>query len=381
MLIFASIIYDTYVDISNPHQGKGRKPRMNSKRLTAAFVKFKSSSAHVKVLLVFLSILVPFALLYGINAKSFDQIYNGRAYYLFFAWLVILVFAFDWKKYSTEPSSISNKNKIAFGIALTLPTFYVIACTFFGLNVFIMNMGKLGGIIPPWLNDLPLSVEFMVFALLFGAIFFAAYRRKGLSDFSIVVALLAAVGVINLLTILYPYAGEFKQSFTPFQILVPSTTNLSSDVLNLMGYKTMILNSADYAPTLIVSNGYSNYGAQIAWPCAGIDSLIIYSIVMLLFLMRTDFSRIQKVVYFAFGAVITYFINVLRIVTIFLIGLSGDIAGVSAFHGFYGQFYSTLWIVSYILLIVGSRILWNKLRPAKLEKTIVRDEKSKELKI
>lgn len=354
---------------------------MNKKWLTAAFIKFKSSSAHLKVFFVFLSILVPFALLYGINAKSFDQIYNGRAYYLFFVWLVILVFAFDWKKYSAKPSSILTKNKIAFGIALTLPTFYVVASYFFGLNDFVMKMGQLNGIVPPWLSDLPLSVEFMVFALLFGVIFLLAYRRKGLSDFSLVVALLAAVGVINLLTILYPYAGDIKQSFTPFQILVPSTTNLSSDVLNLMGYKTMILNSADYAPTLVVSNGHSNYGAQIAWPCAGIDSLIIYSIVILLFLMKADFPRIQKVAYFAFGAVITYFINVLRIVTIFLIGLSGDSAAVSAFHGFYGQFYSTLWIVSYILLIVGSRILWNKLRPAKLEKTIVRDEKSKELKI
>jgi thaumarchaeosortase len=345
-----------------------------SERLGAAFASFKSSSAHIKVLLIFLSILAPFTLLYGINAKSFDQTYNGRAYYLFFVWLVVLVFAFDWEKYRSKPSSISTKSKVAFGIALALPTCYVIASNFFGVNDVIMAMGKTFGIITPWLNDLPLSVEFMIFALLFGVVFFAAYRRKGLSDFSLTIALLAAVGIINLLTILYPYSGNNRVPFTPFQILVPSTAGLSRDFLNLMGYKTALMGSADNVPILWVSNGQTYFVSGIAWPCAGIDSLIIYSVVMLLFLRKADFPRLHKVAYFAFGAVITYLINVLRIVTIFLIGLTGDNAAVSTFHGFYGQFYSTVWIVSYILIIIGSRIMWSKLRPAKLENAVLKEE-------
>ncbi len=335
---------------------------MNSERFARAFTQFRNNRAHVKVLLVFLSILVPFALLYGINAKSFDQTYNGRAYYLFFVWLVVLVFAFDWKKYRSQPSNFSTKSKTAFGIALTLPTCYVVISSFLGFNDTIIEMAKPYGIVAPWLNDVPLSVEFMVFAVLFAAVFFSAYRRKGLTDFSLAVALLAAVGIINMLTILYPYSGNIQRAFTPFQILVPTTASLSRDVLNMMGYTAMLANSPDYVPTLAVSNGHSYYIGNIVWPCAGIDSLIIYTVVMLLFLKKVDFPRFHKVVYFIFGAIITYFINVLRIVTIFLIGLNGAEADVVAFHGFYGQFYSAIWIISYILLIVGSRILWTRLR-------------------
>ena len=335
--------------------------------------------SHAKVLLVFLSILVPFALLYGVNAKSFDQTYNGRAYYMFFVWLVVLVFAFDWEKYRSKPASSSTRSKVALGVALSLPTSYVIASSFLGFNNTIIELAKPSGIGSMWLSDLPLSIEFMVFAFLFAVVFFAAYRWRGLSDFSLAVALLAIVGVINLLTILYPYSGSTKVPFTPFQILVPSTAGFSRDVLNLMGYKTMLMNQANNVPTLWASDGHTYYACNIAWPCAGIDSLIIYTVVMLLFLRKVDFPRLHKAAYFAFGAVITYFINVLRIVTIVLIGMTGDNAAVSQFHGFYGQFYSTIWIISYILVIVGSRILWTKLRSTHTDKEDLKLEKEKNI--
>jgi thaumarchaeosortase len=360
---------------------RGRTPSLTNTRLATAFTRFKSNGAYVKVLLVLLSILVPFAFLYGVNAKSFDQTYNGRAYYLFFVWLVVLVYAFDWKKYGSQPSNSSTKSKITFGIALILPACYVIASSFLGFNNVIVELARPYGIVTPWLNDVPLSVEFMVFAVLFAAVFFLAYRRKGLADFSLAVALLAAVGIINLLTILYPYSGNIHQAFTPFQILVPTTASFSRDVLNLMGYTAMLVNSPDNVPTLFVSNGQSYYIGNIVWPCAGIDSLIIYTVVMLLFLKKVDFPRLHKAAYFIFGAIITYFINVLRIVTIFLIGLSGTQADVVAFHGFYGQFYSTIWIVSYILIIVGTRMLWTKIRTAHMKKPAVKIGKVEELTV
>lgn len=60
------------------------------------------------------------------------------------------------------------------------------------------------------------------------------------------------------------------------------------------------------------------------------------------------------------GVVVTYFINVLRIVTIFVIGINGG--DWMAFHNIYGQLYSITWIVSYPLLIIGSQMLWAKIK-------------------
>jgi hypothetical protein len=64
-------------------------------------------------------------------------------------------------------------------------------------------------------------------------------------------------------------------------------------------------------------------------------------------------------VYFVFGAAVTYFINALRIVTIFMIAINGGDVGL--FHNYYGQLYSLFWIMSYPLMIMGSRALWGRI--------------------
>jgi exosortase/archaeosortase family protein len=98
---------------------------------------------------------------------------------------------------------------------------------------------------------------------------------------------------------------------------------------------------------------------DIAWPCAGIESLLIFTVVALLFLKRMSISWKAKTAYFAVGAAVTYIINILRIATIFIIGMdSGD---VQMFHFYYGPLYSITWIVSYPLLILGSQTLWRKI--------------------
>jgi exosortase/archaeosortase family protein len=97
----------------------------------------------------------------------------------------------------------------------------------------------------------------------------------------------------------------------------------------------------------------------IAWPCAGIESFLIFTVVALLFLKRMPMSLKAKVSYFAVGAVATYFINVLRIVTIFTIGMDNGTTSeaVNLFHNYYGPLYSIAWIVAYPLIIVGSQSL------------------------
>jgi thaumarchaeosortase len=174
-----------------------------------------------------------------------------------------------------------------------------------------------------------------------------------------------------MINLLFPYGG-----FTPFQILVPVTANLSAGMLNLLGYKTLLLqNPNNFTPTLYASNLKTVWGGNIAWPCAGVDSLLIYSVVILLFLKKADISRIQKAIYFVVGAVVAFFINVLRIVTLYVIGVNsgGNSLAVWTFHDSYAQLYSAIWIVSYPLIIIGSQILWSKLR-LNLKRAITRAE-------
>ncbi len=319
---------------------------------------FGMNGIYLKVLMILLSILVPLAVLYGINAESFNHTYNGRAYYLFFVWLVVLELAFAWDKYNSKLSK-SRKDNLVFGLALILPTLYVGVANFLGLNNVLVDLARPSGIGEMWLFDIPLAVELLVFAVLFGGIFWLAYKKQGLKGFSPAIALIAVIGVINMITIFFPFGA-----FTPFQLLSPPTASASVGVLKLMGFKTM-LGVSNFVPTILLSNGVRGYVVNVGWPCAGVDSLVIYSVVMTVFLKKASIPWLQGAIYFGIGAGITFFINVLRVVTICLIGLEGG--DIKPFHNFYGQFYSVIWIVSYILLIVGSRILWNKYKVKKDE--------------
>jgi exosortase/archaeosortase family protein len=319
---------------------------------------FRRHSTYFKIFLIFLSVAIPLFILYYLYAPSFDKTFNGRAYYLFFVWLIVLEFASDWDKYRSETSKMSMKRTFAFGLALLLPTAYVIVSNFFGFNRAIMDLFRMYGVISPWLDNTPLAVEYLAFAVLFAFIALSAYKLKGLAGFSLSIALLVVIGAIHAINILYPYGG-----FTPFQILVPTTATLSADVLNLMGYQTtLFLSSGSLTPTLMVRDSTAYFGAQIAWPCAGVESLLLYTIIILLFLKKADIPRLHKIIYFAVGAAVTYFINILRIVTILLIGLNGG--DVWTFHDYYGQLYSAIWIMSYPLIIIGTRILWSKYKDA-----------------
>ncbi len=329
---------------------------MSEPRAFSVIDYFKQHDAYLRIFLIFLSVGVALAILYSLDPQSFDKTFNGRAYYLFFVWLVVLELALDWDKYKVA-TKMSVKRMVAFGLALALPTCYVVVANFFGLNSTIKELTRSSGIIPTTLGDYadrlnftPLAAEFIVFAVLFAVIILCAYKWKGLADFSLAVALLGVVGGTSLTNLL-------AQTFAPFQILVPTTAALSSNVLGYMGYVTLLQQGANSVPVLYVQDPATNamWSARIAWPCAGVESLLLYTIIMLLFLKKADMPRLHKVIYFAIGAGVTYFINILRIATLFIIAVNGG--DWATFHDYYGQFYSAIWIMFYPLLIIGIQTL------------------------
>ena len=97
---------------------------------------------------------------------------------------------------------------------------------------------------------------------------------------------------------------------------------------------------------------------SIAWPCAGIESLLIFTVVILLFLKRMPISLKAKAGYFIVGATVTYFINAFRIVGIYLVALDGGDTGY--FHNTIGPLLAIPWIVGYPLLILGVQGLWHR---------------------
>jgi exosortase/archaeosortase family protein len=182
---------------------------------------------------------------------------------------------------------------------------------------------------------------------LFCLIVLLAYGIKNLPVFSGSIFFLGVMGFLFVIDDLYP-GGKF----TPLQMLVPVTAFFAARLLELFGYTTTVTEA--YYPiygrvSVLKVNNISLFG--IGWICAGVESLVIYTIVIFLFLKKSEISTKRKIFYFVVGAAVTYFLNILRIFTLAMIALSGGDIG--PFHNFYGQFYSITWITLYPLMIVS----------------------------
>lgn len=331
-----------------------------------------------------LAFVAPFAILYSLYAYSFEQTYHGRTLYLFFLWLVFLEAILNWEKLQSKKiPRLKSLRSFLLVVALLLPTAYVVAANYYGLNTAIADSAKTyipaGDPARDQLASLaPLSVEYLAFAALFYLIVALEYGTGSLMDFSLPASFLGIIGALFLVDNLYPYGR-----FTPLQVLVPATATLAARVLGLMGHETIYstTNSAIYGmmPVLTVKN-YPWANFAIAWPCSGIESLLIYTITLLLFLKNTDIRWWQRVVYFVIGALVTYLINVLRIVTLFMIAIQKGQSftlldyDFQRFHNYYGMLYSIIWIISYPLIIIGSRMLWTRIQNRRIAKTPMPDQ-------
>ncbi len=317
---------------------------------------------------------VPLAILFLLNPldpylkvstqDSFQLMWKGRTFQLFFIWLVALEFILSWETIKLKISRQNKPRALAFGLVMLLPTLYIFFEYYFGLNIAIANWATKSGV--AFSDSMPLSIEYLVFSLLFFGTIFLSFGKKGLTGFALPALFVSLVGVLYTIDNVFPYG-----QFTPFQILVPTTAYLAAGVLGLIGYAAVPgTDVASGMPMLHVTGPLGTAQFTIAWPCAGIESLLIFTAVALLFLKRMNISWKAKIGYFAFGAAITYFINVLRIATIFIIGTQYgvDSSQVQSFHFYYGPLYAMAWIISYPLIILVSQSLWGKIQNGKIRK-------------
>ncbi len=339
---------------------------LSLQRASAPSKTERYQSLLVKLLPLF-AFAVPLALLYLLNPidtylnvtaqASFELMWKGRTFQMFFLWLIALEFILSWE--AIQPK-INLRNKIhlaAYAALLLLPSLYL-ALEFLGLNGAIADLSVQSGV--AFANSMPLAIEYLVFSAIFCLTIYMAFGKKGLIGFALPALFVALVGVLYTIDNMFPYG-----QFTPFQLLVPTTASLAAGVLGFWGYTAVPgVEASSGMPTLDVSNSLGSAKFAIAWPCAGIESLLIFTAVSLLFLKGMNISWKAKIALFVLGAAITYFINVLRIATIFTIGVQygTNSLQVDDFHYYYGPLYAMTWIIAYPLIIIGCTLAWGRLR-------------------
>ncbi|MCW4010780.1 MAG: archaeosortase/exosortase family protein [Candidatus Bathyarchaeota archaeon] len=335
----------------------------------------KKRSGVLIRLLPLVAFAVPFLWLYLLEPATFEAMWKGRTFQLFFIWLIGLELILDWEKLrESRLRKLVSARTVAVAVAMVLPTVYVVASYYWGLNEAITNwaihshltQGLAAEVALPWEQSMPLSIEYLAFAAMFSVMVWLLYGFKGMKVFSVPAFFIFMVGAIYTIDNVFPYG-----QFAPFQIFVPTTTALAAAILNLMGYSTSIsyIQNSEQGtmPQLTAMQGSASATFSIAWPCAGIESFLIFTVVILLFLKRMNSSWKAKIGYFVFGAAVTYLINAFRIVNIFTTGIVYGVRSpqVNEIHLYYGPLYAVIWIVAYPLLILVSQSVWRKIRTRK----------------
>jgi len=291
----------------------------------------------------------------------FDYTWKGRLFLFLFFWLFVLESLSGFKLLKERGiKSWSKLRLVAIFLCALIPLIYVIGINFLGLDQIVLGAGefvrldywKANSIF--WSNflhgDWPLSLEYVVFTVAFVATVLLAYGKKGLRTFSISVALVAGIAVVYMIDTMYPGGA-----FTPFQVLALPTSACAAALLQAIGMRFSLVFSPILSSTPVIStnvNG-SMISTSIAWPCAGVQSLFLYTILILLLFKRSNISLFRKSVYFVIGAVGTYSVNVLRIVTYFVLLVNQGTDAALTFHNVYGELYFFAWILLYMLLIIG----------------------------
>lgn len=290
---------------------------------------------------------------------SFDVTWKGRMFYLFFAWFLIIETAFDWNEI-TEKKPKNRYQTIAALIFAIVPTVYVLATNFLGLDLAVLQYGKSLNI--PFINTSnnpadflhlfwPLSVEYLVFFVFFALAIMVAYKPSALKTFAISLSLLGGIGIAYTLDTIFPF-GVLR----PLQEIALPITATTAALFDILGYNVRLIYPASTGgeplPGLIVNSGGNTASVSVAWACAGVYSLLLYVLIILVFFRKTNISSFRKVLYFFIGLIGTFFSSVLRIFSIVLVYLNQGREAAMVFHDSYGELYGFTWIFTFILIIV-----------------------------
>jgi exosortase/archaeosortase family protein len=334
-----------------------------------------------KKLLIPFSFLITLLVVYTFDPNSFLDAWKGRAFYLFFLWLFALEFILG--NPNPKPSTrhgVEWARLILGAFILMIPTIYIIETNIYGLNSTIIEIGKSLGVgqglseggAKTYLINVgwPLSVEYLIVAASIFLAILAMLHFEGIKQFPISMFLLGMMGVFYMIDTFRPYGTATIPNFLiplispsnnfSIQSLVPLTSSAVAIVLQNMGRAVqMIVQPQDGGVQMLVSGSPTVFG--IYWPCAGIHSLFIYTFVILIFLKGSPLSLTGKAACLAVGAVGTFFVNVLRIVSIINIYIAMGPAAGDYFHNYYGELFFLAWIVVYLFaLVFVQRFLTNR---------------------
>jgi len=155
---------------------------------------------------------------------------------------------------------------------------------------------------------------------------------------------LAGSAVILSLDAFFPY-----DTLGPLQYVVPYLVQTNAWIIT-----TLDLGVATARDNLMFLRGdHGPFALQVFWPSAGVHSIIIYSLVMMAFLLKMNIQRNRKAMYFIIGILGTIGVNMIRIfsLSLFALKVSTNAAEFEEYHSVAGEIMFLPWLFIFLLIV------------------------------
>lgn len=177
----------------------------------------------------------------------------------------------------------------------------------------------------------------------------------------------AGTAIILSLDAFFPY-----DSLGPLQYVVPYLVRLDVFLINVFHFGV----ASAHGNIMFLTGDHGPFALQVFWPSAGVHSVIIYSLVMMAFLLKMNIQRSRKAAYFALGVIGTIGVNVIRILSLslFVLKVSTDVNEFQSFHGIAGEIMFLPWL--FVFLLVVTYVETKRLKKNQIEITKSENDKN-----
>jgi thaumarchaeosortase len=205
--------------------------------------------------------------------------------------------------------------------------------------------------------------DFIVLAIFFMATLTVLFGKRWIRISPAGPIYTAGTAIILSLDAFFPY-----DTLGPLQYVVPYLVKLDVFLITIFHLGV----ASAHGNIMFLNGDHGPFALQVFWPSAGVHSMIIYSLVMMAFLLKMNIKRNRKAVYFAIGVVGTIGVNVIRILSLslFVLKISTNVNEFQSFHGIAGEIMFLPWLFIFLLIVTyveTKRLKKNELEVAKYE--------------
>ena len=294
----------------------------------------------------------PILFVLAVYPDSFSMSWNqGRGGFLFgLAFIIAEIIGIKF---------IVSRTRLIFGIPLAIATIIYFVLLDFGLHDYIINAA------PAFNVQLIYSWEwFWDFLVITIFAISASILMFGKKWIRIVIAgpvFLAGSAIILSLDAFFPY-----DTLGPLQYFVPHLVQTNVWIINAFE-----LGTATARDNLMFLRGdHGPFALQVFWPSAGVHSVVIYSLVMMAFLLKMNIKQNRKIMYFVLGIIGTIVINLIRIfsLSVFALKVSTNPVEFEEYHSVAGEIMFLPWLFGFLLVVTIIETKRMKKKEASLQK-------------